>query len=256
MSKIIKADQVRENPYLVKDLSLDTALLSLPDQDCHSFKARDLKHALPGKLGYSSMEELEESVLRQQAKLKEDMLQAEAMLSEAEKKSREIYEKAYAEGFQNGQSASEAKALEEAEALLDYLKDLGQAIALSQERIITSAEESIGKLALAIAGKILRREIQADESAVERIVYESLKAVKGGNSVKLKVNARDIDRIRDHKGLLLQALDNISNFEILEDPRVDQGGCIVETGFGTVDARIDSQLKEIGRAFFGDTGIQ
>lgn len=255
MSRIIKADQVRESPYLVKDVILNTVLLSLPDPDCPSLAARDHETACLNERGYSSLEELEQSVLRQQAKLKEDMLQAEAMLSEAEKKSREIYEEAYAKGFQHGQSVGEAKALEEAETLLDYLKGLGQAIALSQEKIITSAEESIGKLALAVAGKIVRREIQADESVVERIVRESLEAVKGGNSIRLKVNVQDMDRVRDHKDLLLQAVDNISDFEILEDPRVDQGGCIVETGYGVVDARIDSQLEEIGRAFFGDTSI-
>ena len=62
-----------------------------------------------------------------------------------------------------------------------------------------------------------------------------------------------MDRIRDHKDVLLRAADGILDFEIIEDPRVEQGGCIVETGFGVLDARIESQLQEIGRAFFGDT---
>jgi flagellar assembly protein FliH len=181
------------------------------------------------------------------------MLLAEAMLSEAEEKGQKIYEEAYTKGFQHGQSDAEAKVLEETETLLDYLRDLGQAISLSQEKVIMSAEESIGKLALAVAGKLIRREIHADESVVEDIVRESLEAVKSGNSIKLKVNARDIDRIRDCKDILLQAADNIPDFEIVEDPRIEQGGCIIETDFGIVDARIDSQLQEIGRAFFGNT---
>jgi len=81
--------------------------------------------------------------LERQTKAKEDMAQAEAMLSAAKEKSQEIYEKAYEKGFRNGQSEGEAKALEEVKALLAYLKDLGQAIALSQEKSIASAEESV-----------------------------------------------------------------------------------------------------------------
>ncbi len=253
MSRIIKADQVEKNPHLVSNVILDTVLVSLPDPDCHRSTVTDRESTYLYEHGYSSIEEFERSISQRQAKIEEDMLLAEAMLSEAEEKGQKIYEEAYTKGFQHGQSDAEAKVLEETETLLDYLRDLGQAISLSQEKVIMSAEESIGKLALAVAGKLIRREIHADESVVEDIVRESLEAVKSGNSIKLKVNARDIDRIRDCKDILLQAADNIPDFEIVEDPRIEQGGCIIETDFGIVDARIDSQLQEIGRAFFGNT---
>lgn len=253
LSRIIKADQVRENPHLVSNVILDTVLVSLPDPDRQRLTVTDRESTYLYEQGYSSIEEFESSISQRQAKVKEDMLLAEAMLSEAKEKSQKIYEEAYAKGFRHGQSDAEVKVLEKTETLLDYLRDLGQAIALSQEKIVMSAEKSIGKLALAVAGKLVRREIHIDESVVEDIVRESLEAVKSGNSIKLKVNARDIDRIRDCKDTLLRAADDIPDFEIVEDPRVEQGGCIVETDFGIVDARIDSQLQEIGRAFFGDT---
>jgi len=253
LSKVIKAHQVRKNPYLVKDVILDTVLLNLPDPECPNLPETDRESTLLNERGYSSLEELEKSVLERQTKAKEDMAQAEAMLSAAKEKSQDVYEKAYEKGFRNGQSEGEAKALEEVKALLAYLKDLGQVIALSQEKSIASAEESVGRLALAVASKIVKREIEIDETVVQNIVRESLEAVKGVKTIKLRVNARDMDRIRDHKDVLLRAADGISDFEIIEDPRVEQGGCIVETGFGVLDARIESQLQEIGRAFFGDT---
>ncbi len=94
-----------------------------------------------------------------------------------------------------------------------------------------------------------------DESVVQGIVRDSLDAIKGVNAIKLKVNVRDMDRIRDHKEVLLQVAGHLKDFEIVEDPRIEQGECVVETDFGIVDARIDSQLQEIGRAFFGDTHV-
>jgi len=95
---------------------------------------------------------------------------------------------------------------------LPILKTLGQAIALSQEKSIASAEESVGRLALAVASKIVKREIEIDETVVQNIVRESLEAVKGVKTIKLRVNARDMDRIRDHKDVLLRAADGISDF--------------------------------------------
>ncbi len=255
MSKIIKAEQVRENPHLVEDIILDAVLLTLSDPNNRSLELQDSGSTYFDEREDSPMEELDQSIARRQAKLEEDFLRAKTMLSEAEEKSREIYEEAYAKGLRHGQSAGEAKVVEEAKELMDYIESLGQAISVSQEEIITSAEESIGKLALAIAGKIVRREIQMDESVVQGIVRDSLDAIKGVNAIKLKVNVRDMDRIRDCKEVLLQAPGHLKDFKVVVDPRIEQGECVVETDFGIVDARIDSQLQEIGRAFFGDTHV-
>ena len=38
---------------------------------------------------------------------------------------------------------------------------------------------------------------------------------------------------------------NIKNITIAEDSSIDRGGCIVETDFGAIDARISSQLAEL-----------
>ncbi|MDD5065759.1 MAG: FliH/SctL family protein, partial [bacterium] len=37
----------------------------------------------------------------------------------------------------------------------------------------------------------------------------------------------------------------LKHVTILEDTRIDKGGCIIETDFGSVDARIATQLQEI-----------
>ncbi len=43
-------------------------------------------------------------------------------------------------------------------------------------------------------------------------------------------------------------LDNIENVNVLEDPNIEKGGCIIETDFGDIDARISAQLDEIETA--------
>ena len=252
MSKVIKAHQVRKNPYLIKKATLDAILSDLPDPDCKGTSSMDTGPVFLEKQGYSSFREFEESILKRQAKIEEDIAQAEITLLKAEEESKEIYKKAYETGFKNGQSQGKEKSVEELQDLLSYIKDLGQAIASAQEESIVSAKESIGKLALAVAGKIVKREIQINKDVVLGIVSESLEAIKGVKDIKVRVSAEDIDNVKEHKSILLQAADNIPDFELIEDPRIEQGGCIIETEFGILDARIDSQLQEVGRAFFGD----
>ncbi len=43
----------------------------------------------------------------------------------------------------------------------------------------------------------------------------------------------------------MRMVENIRSVTVVEDSTVDKGGCIIETDFGEIDARISSQLHEI-----------
>jgi flagellar assembly protein FliH len=46
----------------------------------------------------------------------------------------------------------------------------------------------------------------------------------------------------------LQSFDGLHNVVLEEDTSIKRGGAIVETMFGEVDARLESQIKEIHAA--------
>ena len=46
------------------------------------------------------------------------------------------------------------------------------------------------------------------------------------------------------KDFLAQA-ENVKNITVVEDSTVDRGGCVIETDFGAIDAKIVSQLNEL-----------
>jgi flagellar biosynthesis/type III secretory pathway protein FliH len=43
----------------------------------------------------------------------------------------------------------------------------------------------------------------------------------------------------------LARLSKGGNFQLMEDPSIRKGGCILETGFGRINATIDDQLDEV-----------
>ena len=49
---------------------------------------------------------------------------------------------------------------------------------------------------------------------------------------------------------------DIKNITVVEDSSVDRGGCIVETDFGAIDARISSQLGELETKILGISPIK
>ena len=59
------------------------------------------------------------------------------------------------------------------------------------------------------------------------------------------VNLADLDLTSEHINDFMQMVENVKSITVLEDSSVDRGGCIIETDFGQIDARISSQLHEI-----------
>jgi flagellar assembly protein FliH len=76
-------------------------------------------------------------------------------------------------------------------------------------------------------------------------VLQALRKVKGRGDVTVRVNLADVKLTTEHTKEFMDAVENIQNISIVEDSTIDRGGCIVETDFGAIDARIASQLAEL-----------
>ena len=76
-------------------------------------------------------------------------------------------------------------------------------------------------------------------------VLQALKKVKGSGDVTLRVNLADVKLTTEQIKDFIHQVENIKNISVVEDSSVEKGGCIVETDFGAIDARISSQLNEL-----------
>jgi len=150
------------------------------------------------------------------------------------------YHKGYNTGYREMQEerAAFSKRVAEIEADIDERVDTAWA----------GLEPEILKLALEIANKVVHREISESEDFVIQTIKSSLYQLRERQDLKIRVNPSDYDLVREHKDDISSACDGVRHLEVIEDRRVDQGGCIIETAGGQLDARIDTQLQEVERA--------
>jgi flagellar assembly protein FliH len=110
-------------------------------------------------------------------------------------------------------------------------------------RLRTEAERDAVKLAVAIARRILHREIAVDPEAVLGLVKAAFAKVEARETHRLRVSPADAALLHEHRGKL--------NFppalEIAADGALHPGSAIFETSRGELDASIDTQLAEIDR---------
>jgi len=167
----------------------------------------------------------------------------EAKLRELEQRA----EKAAQDGFQKGLRQGEADGRKQARAQLDgEIQRLAQSVvdmAGLRHSIRREAEEELVRLALAIARRILHRELTVDPESLTGLVKAALQ----------KVEIRDTYRVRthpDHVAAVTRCLAQIGapqKIEVHADTALEKGSAVFETGRGTLDASVETQLVEIQR---------
>ena len=166
-------------------------------------------------------------------------------LSQAKIDSEQQIQNALIKGRQEGQTAAREAAGKEFQAELEKLGRLMNSLPASAASLRRQAEEDIVRLAIAIARRILHREMLVDGEALLGLVKAALS----------RIDQREIHQIRTHPQtvrLLEEALRQTNNgrrIEISADSRLDRGALIVETAKGHLDASVETQLDEIERGF-------
>jgi flagellar assembly protein FliH len=111
--------------------------------------------------------------------------------------------------------------------------------------IINEAESQVIDLVLQITRKVIKVISENQKNVVINNVVQALRKMKSRGDVAIKVNLADLEITTEHTKDFLRIVENVKSITVLEDSSVDKGGCIIETDFGQIDARISSQLKEI-----------
>ncbi|MCL2008286.1 MAG: flagellar assembly protein FliH [Treponema sp.] len=111
--------------------------------------------------------------------------------------------------------------------------------------ILEDTEREIVNLVLLISRKVVKAITEAQKNVVVQNVVQALRKVKGRGNIIIRVNLADLKLTTAHTNDFINMLEGNKNIQVQEDSSVDEGGCIIETDFGEIDARIASQLAEL-----------
>ncbi|MDI6799976.1 MAG: FliH/SctL family protein [Actinomycetota bacterium] len=160
-----------------------------------------------------------------------------------------LREEAFKQGYEGGLAQAEA----ETKGLIDTLEMITKRALEEKKKIVEEAEASSIKLAIDIAEKIINEEIRATPDFIKNVAKKALQLAVEREHVVLRLNPKDFEIIKESREELASSVDGIKELEIIADQRIRQGGCIIETAQGSVDARIDSQLGEISKKLLEGT---
>ena len=186
------------------------------------------------------------------ANLQERIEELERELARTREEGEARAREALAAGREQGEGEAR-RALEQ-----DLRVEIGKVSRMMQDLIAAgpvlrrNAEDVLVRLAIAVARRILHREIAVDGEALLGLVKAALE----------KIDQREIHRVRTHPDtvpLLRRVLEQGGierRIEISTDGRLDRGSLIIETERGQLDASVEAQLQEIGRGFADIVGTK
>ncbi|HEY5340757.1 MAG TPA: FliH/SctL family protein [Candidatus Aquilonibacter sp.] len=171
---------------------------------------------------------------------------ASRILTEAAERGDALAEAAQAQARAAGHAEGSAAADREMSDMMATMRNLVDMARVERHKLMESAEPELVRLAIGIAERVLHQQIALDRSVVVEMAKVAIGRLVEKESVTVRVNPGDLERMREHRDELLSS-GEIKNFRVVEDQRVDRGGVVVETDGGTIDARISTQVNEAKR---------
>jgi flagellar assembly protein FliH len=168
---------------------------------------------------------------------------ARALIEDAAARADAIAQEARTAGHAKGFAAGREDADREMNVMLETMRGLLDMAHVERRKLIEDAEPELVRLALGIAERVLHQQVALDRGVVVEMAKTAILRLIERDSVTVRVNPADLERVREHREELV-ALGDIRNLRIVEDQRIDRGGVVVDTDAGTIDARIRTQLDQ------------
>lgn len=166
------------------------------------------------------------------------------LISRAREEADAIRESAVKEGYQAG--------MEQASEELQQIRETFAAFMNAKQEVYEQIAPDILEISVDIAQKIIKKEVSEDPQVLVNNIVDVLKSLsKNENKIALRVNPVQVDVVKQQVPEILTIAGLDARVSVLADEEVSEGGCLVTTSNGVVDATVETQLSVICEALKG-----
>ena len=147
------------------------------------------------------------------------------------------------QGRREGVAEGEQRAVAQLTPLMQRLSRSITEVSQMGTSIRRDAEAEVVRLSLAIARRVLHRELSMDPAALVGIAKSALDTLDARELQRIRVHPQDVALLSEE--LTRSAMPK--RIEVMGDATLDRGAVILETTRGELDASVGTQLSEIER---------
>lgn len=197
----------------------------------------------PGQVE-TSHEEAENILSDARDEAEKIMEEARQALRDAQKRGEEIESQAYSMGFDQGKKDGEEIGRKQYLAVAQRFERLISRISEGAEALLPQYESQMIEVAMSAARHIVDREITTSPEIVTESIRAAMEQVVEGSAVHLHLNPADIDALEDEIREKF-VVPGRQGLDIVSDPRIERGGCLIETEYGLIDATTGAKWQAV-----------
>lgn len=163
----------------------------------------------------------------------------------------------HSEGYRNGLARAETEIAERSQKRADELvterlntvvpavSQMLDELAVVRGQCGLHWETTLVETAVAIAGKVLRGQLESRPEIATEVIAETVQLAMGSTQLQIQLNPVDLDSLGD--GIRAVVKDSIPNatVELQAEESVTPGGCVVISENGQIDGRLETMLDRI-----------
>lgn len=154
---------------------------------------------------------------------------------------RASWQAGYDQGRIEGEKSLGEQLLKQRGELQELLQGTLQSLRQSVPQVVRDTENMMVSLAIEVARKLVS-DMPISVPMVEAAVHDALTHVESSAQVTVRLHPADLELLQNAASPLLSSTESPDQFRFLSSTEVSRGGCLVETRFGTVDARRETKF--------------
>ena len=176
---------------------------------------------------------------------------------EAELIRRQTHEDAKVQGLKEAMQEADAiieqraselarkKVQQELQSLLPAMKAAAEQLSHEYERWLSRWEASAIRLSVAVAEKLMTRELKHHPEAGRKMIVQALQLVSSVKRLTVRLNPRDLQTLGEAAEQFVADVAEADEVVFVPDDSIASGGCQLDTQHGTIDARIETLLDRV-----------
>lgn len=166
------------------------------------------------------------------------------LISRAQEEADSIKESAAKEGYRAG--------LEQAENDICLLRAKIADFVCAKKEVFEYIAPDILEISVDIARKIIKKEVEQNPQVILDSIVEVMRTIsKDESRITVKLNPLQVDLVRTELPEYISSMGIEAKINVVGDDSIAEGGCILNTNNGIVDASLDTQLEIVKEALKG-----
>lgn len=166
------------------------------------------------------------------------------LISRAQEEAESIKETAAKEGYRAGIEQAETDIIALRAKIADFVN--------AKKEVFEYIAPDILEISVDIAQKIIKNEVTQNPQIILDSIIDAMKNIsKDESKITVKLNPLQVDLVRTELPEYISSMGVEAKITVVGDDSIEEGGCILNTNNGIVDASLDTQLEIIKEALKG-----